>query len=78
MTAPGLQHEAKRMANMQERWEEPRCAPGVPPRVVGNDGSLRPSASTDSPSPPPLSPLNLNTVLTVEDLRRLMKIVAYS
>ncbi|MBF0272626.1 MAG: hypothetical protein HQL98_11255 [Magnetococcales bacterium] len=76
------------MEGVHERWEEFPRVRTVMPQGSGSDGTMAGcgcgfgsgAGVEDEPiSPrPPLSPLNLDTVLTVEDLRRLLKIVAYS
>ncbi|MBF0191592.1 MAG: hypothetical protein HQL99_10715 [Magnetococcales bacterium] len=83
-----MKREAWRMEGVHERWEEFPQVRTVMPQGSGSGGTMagcgcdfgNGGCVEDEPDcpRPPLSPLNLDTVLTVEDLRRLLKIVAYS
>ncbi|MBF0212021.1 MAG: hypothetical protein HQM00_00510 [Magnetococcales bacterium] len=72
------------MEGVHESWKDlPRSRTGVPqgsPESDEEQASDSPFAEEMTPSGrmPKLSPLSLDTVLTVEDLRRLLKIVVYS
>lgn len=76
--------EAWRMEGVHERWQESARSRTVVPQgsevgEASGGGSAYLDAGDESVGPrPPLSPLGLDTVLTVEDLRRLLKLVVYS
>lgn len=62
-----------------ETWTEPNHPCGMRPLGGMRDASgINRSGLMEEEPSPALAPLSLDTILTMEDLRRLLKIVVYS
>ncbi|MBF0341714.1 MAG: hypothetical protein HQL95_12250 [Magnetococcales bacterium] len=70
------------MNGVQQNWSQADCLSGILTRETDSAADSRScplsEGQEETSAISGLSPLTLDTVLTVEDLRRLMKIVAYS